>query len=73
MMKYQEYLKKTNELIEKVSRLYDKASLKLSEGDKEGAKHIYAKIDEVQKELDNLKNPEDKIATEEELTLKFDS
>jgi len=72
-MTYQEYIRLTKKLTNQKDNLYDIASHKLAIGDNDGAKRIYAEIDEVQKELDKLINPNDQIIDDNELTLKFDS
>jgi len=72
-MTYQEYCKKVQELTAQKDALYEVASRKYRNGDKDGQTAVYALIDEVQAELDALENPNDKLATDEELTLRLDS
>ena len=72
-MNLQEYLKKVNELSALKTAMYNTASRLLAKGNKSAARAVYAEIDEVQAELDALENPEDKIATDDELTIRFDN
>ena len=72
-MTYQEYIKLTNKLTSQKDALYDIASHKLSNGDKAGATRIYSEIDEIQKELDALVNPNDSLIGEDEDLFNFDN
>lgn len=70
-MNFQQYLKKVNVLTNLKNALYDQASLRLSEGNKDGAREIYAKIDGVDAELNGLENPNDRLLAEDEGILTF--
>jgi hypothetical protein len=70
-MNFQQYCEITRKLSEAKSGLYTLASHKLSKGDNAGAQKIYAQIDEIDTELAALENPQDQVATDEELTISF--
>lgn len=65
---------KVNELTQIKNSLYDLASLKWAKGDKAGQRAAYAEIDAINAEIDVvMKANEEPLATDEELTLKFDN
>lgn len=65
---------KVNELTKIKNSLYDLASFKWAKGDKAGQQAAYAEIDAINAEIDAvMKANEEPLATDEELTLKFDN
>jgi hypothetical protein len=70
----QQYLRKLKKLSSIKDSLYDLASHKFSTGDKTGQTATYTEIDDVNAAIDALmKANQEPVASDEELTLRFDN